>query len=87
MTKPYNGREVLAWVADTNGWAYRIVFTTDDYDLVDYQRDGETITIAWTRQNSAPFVGRRRAGAAQTTELGGMCALIDARKIMEGKAA
>lgn len=81
----YNGREIMAQIAEKNGWTIKSNGAVGGNEGVRYQRKGtdERVIIYWTPENAAAYVGYAPNWDTFVAQIKGMTALIQARKIME----
>lgn len=81
---PYNGREVLAEVAENNDWLYWVDHATDaGAEEVHYLRENMKIVIVWTPENTATHVFRQYVNEVHQPQIARRDSLLQARTWME----
>lgn len=81
----YNGRAVLADVAERHGWTVAGPINSGGLDYVFYENGSTRFVIGWTPQNTAPCILRGTMPGSDTTPIHGPCGLIKVRNVIEGK--
>lgn len=84
----YNGRQVMAEVAETNGWVvipgeeFHGAVTPSGTEIVAYERYGTQVLIAWTPENTAQLIVKNYGNPDQAIA-NGPTGLIIARGWLE----
>lgn len=79
----YNGRAVLEEIATQKCWEIKVFPSYTSSEMVTYERGVEWITILWSLENTAKFIGYGTTLDDNITELNGPLGLIKAREIIE----